>query len=213
MTTLGSGTVDPIGPEIAYEDLYIEGGPDIYFQDFEADEQNNPDGDTMYWGLSGTATYPIYNVGCYDDMSISENREETAVTCASLGEVARMQRRSSLEVTLTLKSLLPLEVLNHLISGGGAVVHNVAEETEKMGIGSLPQNQYFHVYMARVYDETIGDWISITYHKVQFGSATPLQTPYAAPWTYGIRMLVLADASMPRAQRFATWIRWDPSAL
>lgn len=213
MPTLGSGIVDPIGPEIAYEDLYLEGGPDIYFQDHEANLRFNPDGDTMYYGLSGTATYPVYNVGCYEDMSIAENRDETAVTCANIGEVARMQRRSSLEITLTLKSLLPLEVLNHLISGGGSVVQNATEESEKMGIGELPQNQYWHVYMARVYDTSVGDWISWTYHKVQFGAATPIATPYAAPWTIGLRMLVLADASMPREQRFGTWVRWDPSAL
>jgi len=212
MPTLGTGTSIPVGPESPDEDIYLEGGPDIWYQDSDAPEAHNPDSDGYYWGISGSAAYPLIPLGCYDDLQLVDTRTSTVVTCASLGNVAQMQRRDALEVQLTVKSLMPLANLTHLI-GGGAVVHNAAEETEKMGIGALPQNDFYHVFMSRVYDETVGDYVSITLHKVQWIEATPLKMAYGEPWTYAIRGMALADSSMPAAQRFATWLRYDPSAL
>jgi len=212
MPTLGTGTDLPIGPGISAEDLYIEGGPGIWFQDFNGNEQYNPDGDGFYHGLSGTAMYPVYELGCYDDLTIADRRTSNPVTCAALGNVRQMQRRDALEIAFTLKSLLPLETLRHLI-GGGAVTHDVAEETSKMGLGNLPQNTFFHVLMSRVYDEDTGDYVALTFHKVQFMDANPLTMAYGQAWTFAIKAMALADGSKPAAQRFATMIRWDPSAL
>jgi hypothetical protein len=212
MPTLGTGTDIPVGAMGATEDLYIEGGPDIYYQDSDAAELHSPDSDGFYWGLSGTAAYPVLPLGCYDDLELVDTRTSTVVTCAALGNVAQMQRRDALEVNLTLKSLLPLANLTHLI-GGGAVTHNVAEETEKMGIGNVPANDFYHVFMARVYDEAVGDFVSITLHKVQWVEATPLAMAYGQPWTYKLRGMALADSAKPAAQRFATWLRYDPSVL
>jgi hypothetical protein len=212
MPTLGSGTDTPVGTQQAAEDIYLEGGPNMWFQDSDATELHAPDSDGFYWGLSGTASYPVMELGCYDDLQLIDTRTSTVVTCAALGNVAQMQRRDALELQFTLKSLLPLSILTHLI-GGGAVTHDVAEETEKMGLGTLPQNDYYHVFAARVYDETVGDYVSMTFHKVQWIEATPLAMAYGAPWTYAIRGMVLADGNMPSDQRFASWIRWDPSVL
>ncbi len=212
MPTLGTGLSDPIGPEVNAEDIYIEGGPNIWFQDAEADPANNPDGDFFYWGLSGTDVYPVYEIGCYDDLSITDSRTSNPVTCAALGNVRQMQRRDALEISLTLKSLFPLSILRHLI-GGGAVTLNAAEETEKMGIGTLPQNRLYQVWMSRVYDEDTGDWLALHFHKVQWTEANPLTMAYAKEWTFGLRGMALADTDMPADQRFATIIRYDPSAI
>lgn len=212
MPTLGTGLSDPMGPEVNAEDIYIEGGPNIWFQDAEANPANNPDSDGFYWGLSGTAVYPVYEIGCYDDLSISDSRTSNPVTCAALGNVRQMQRRDALEISLTLKSFFPLAVLRHLI-GGGAVTENAGEETEKMGLGELPQNQLYQVWMSREYDEEAGDRVALHFHNVQWTEATPLTMAYAREWTFGLRGMALADTGKPAAQRFATIIRYDPSAI
>jgi len=212
MPTLGTGTDIPVGPGISGEDLYIEGGPTIWFQSSLATEENHPDSDGYYWGLSGTVAYPVYAMGCYDDLTINDTRTTNAVTCAALGDVATMQRRDAYELSFTLKSLFPLERLRYLI-GGGAVVHNVAEETSKMGLGPLPINQFFHLFLSRVYDEDTDDYLAVTFHKVQFMDASPLALPYGKEWSYQIKATALADGAMPKAQRFATMLRYDPSVL
>jgi hypothetical protein len=66
-------TGTPLGTITTQEDLYIEGAPNIYFQDYLASPFNNPDGDGFYWGLSGTATYPVLEVGCPVDVSLTED--------------------------------------------------------------------------------------------------------------------------------------------
>jgi hypothetical protein len=212
MPTLGSGTATPVGPLHPSESIYLEGGPNLWIQDSDAAEANNPDSDGYYWGVSGSATYPIIEIGCYDDISLVDTRTSTEVKCAAAGIVATMQRRDSLELDFTLKSLFPLEDLRHII-GGGTVVHNATEETEKMGVGNLPQQDYYHLFLSRVYDEDTGDYISMTFHKVQFTEASPLAMPYGDVWNYTIKALVLADTSKPVAQRFYTAVRWDPSVL
>lgn len=212
MPTLPSGTSAPVGPNIPAESVYVEGGPNMWFQDSDAAEAFTPDSDGFYWGISGSALYPYYEIPCYDDATLTDNRTSTEVKCASAGVVATMQRRDSLELSFTLKGLFPLETLRHMI-GGGPVTHNVVEETEKMGVGNLPQQDYYHLYLSRVYDETIGDFISLTFHKVQFTEASPLAMPYGDVWNTPIKALVLADTSKPTAQRFYTAVRWDPSAL
>lgn len=215
MPTLGTGTDTPIGPELGAEQIYIEGGPNIWIQDSEAPllhDAPTGDADGFYWGLSGSAAYPVMEIGCYDDLQIIDSRTGRAVTCAALGTVQQMQRRDALEVQFTLKSLLPFSILRHLV-GGGPVTHNAGEETEKMGLGTLYPNQHYHMLLSRVYDEDVGDYVSITLHKVQFTEATPLAMPYGAEWTYGIRAMALADADLPVKQRFATMLRYDPSVL
>lgn len=212
MPTLGSGSATPVGPETDAESLYLEGGPSIWIQDSDANEANNPDSDGFYYGLSGSATYPLMELGCYDDLRLTDTRTSTEVKCAAQGVVQTMQRRDSLELSFTLKSLFPLNILTHII-GGGVVTHNTTEETEKMGVGALPQNDFYHVFASRVYDETIGDFIGMTFHKVQFIEASPLAMPYGEAWNYQVRALVLADSGKPSAQRFYTAVRWDPSVL
>lgn len=212
MPTLGTGSDIPIGPSIASEDVYVQSGPDIWFQDATATEENSPDSDGFYWGLSGTAAYPVFPLGCYDDLTMNDARTSNDIMCAAIGRVAIAQQRDAFEIALTFKQPLPFEKLRHLI-GGGAVTHNVAEETSKFGLGPLPINQFYHLHFDRVYDEDAGDYIAITFHKVQFTDASPLTMAYGKEWTWGIKAVALADTTKPKAQRFATVLRWDPSVL
>ena len=44
-------TGTPLGTINSQEDIYLEGSPNIYFQDAEAPPLFNPDADLFYWGL------------------------------------------------------------------------------------------------------------------------------------------------------------------
>lgn len=212
MPTLGTGTATPVGPILTSESIYLEGGPTIWMQDWLATYEHNPDGDGAYWGLSGTAAANVAEVGCYDDLQLRDARSETQVKCAAAGIVAVMQRRDNFELAFTLKGLLPLSQLQPFL-GGGTVVHNAVEESEKMPLGTLPQNTFYHVYMSRVYDETTGDFVAFAFHKVQVVEATPLAMPYGDAWSLQVRMMIMADTAKPAAHRFGEIIRYDPSVL
>jgi len=212
MPTLGTGTATPVGPIINAEALYLEGGPNIWMQDWGATYNNNPDSDGFYYGMSGTAAANLFEVGCYDDLQLRDARTETVVKCAAAGIVANMQRRDNFELAFTLKAMLPLSILTKIL-GGGTVVHNLAEETEKMPLGVLPQNIFWHVFLSRVYDEDTGDFVAFQFHKVQVVEATPLAMPYGDAWNLQVRMMIMADTAKPAAHRFGELLRYDPSVL
>ena len=67
---MGLLTGTPLGTIVSQEDLYVEGAAYVYFQDATATPLNNPDLDSYYWGLSGTASYNVYNLGCIQDVSL-----------------------------------------------------------------------------------------------------------------------------------------------
>lgn len=208
---LSTGTAEPTGTTIVGEDIYIEGGPSVWFQDADAPLAENPDGDGFYWGLSGTDTYPIYEVACYEDFSLIDTVTGNPVQCDSLGVVDEIQRRESLELQFTLKSLLPFSVLAQMLRGG-VVTENVVEGTEKFGLGEIPDREY-HVFFSRVYDPTTGDYVSFTGHRAKFTEGSPLETPFANAWNIPITMKVFADRGKPTDQRFGTFLRLDPSVI
>lgn len=78
-------TGTPIGTLTTQEDLFLEGAPTIYFQRYEASELNNPDASLMYWGLSGSAIYPVYEIGCPADVTFGDNMTMNDVLCDNLG--------------------------------------------------------------------------------------------------------------------------------
>ena len=55
---------------VSQDEITLEGAPNIYFQDATTDPMYNPDCDGYYWNLTGSATYPIYQLGCYTDVSL-----------------------------------------------------------------------------------------------------------------------------------------------
>jgi hypothetical protein len=68
-------------------------------------------------------------------------------------------------------------------------------------------------HVVKGFESGAGDYLAITFHKVQFMDATPLAMPYGNVWTYVIKGMALADTTMPKEQRFATMLRYDPSVL
>jgi hypothetical protein len=202
-------TGTPEGVITQMDEIYIEGAPFVYYQDY--DGPLIVDSDTYYWGLSGTAAYPVYQLACYEDVSLGSDMTVNAIRCDNVGDKDVIQKLNHLEFTLTLSSLLPLSALQNIIRGGGYLLSGAVE---KMGIGPINNNEFYKVYLPKVYDEDTGDWLSITIHRAKFVDAWTINMPSGDKWTMtGISIWGMADESKPSPQQFATVIRADPSAL
>lgn len=207
--TLVTGT--PLGTINAQDDLYLDTAPSLWFQDFLADLCNNPDGDGFYWGLTGTTTYPAFALECYEGVVLTASYEGTNIRCDTVGDKGQIQKLSYIDLTFTLKTMLPLATLTKILRGGTVTTN--AGATEKMGIGQPNNQQYWHVYGALVYDETAGDYINFTAHRCQFVDAWALTFAYGAPSTLSVTLRAFADSDKPSDQLFMTVIRADPSAI
>lgn len=204
-------TGTPVGNIVSQDDITLEGAAYVYFQDATATPLNNPDGEIYYWGLSGTSTYPAYNIGCLQDMALGQDVTVNAVRCDTIGDKDVVQRRNFLEVTLSISSFFPLTVLRHILS---ASVPNVTGSIEKMGIGKINNNQYYMVWMPKVYDEVAGDYVAFHLHRAKFVDAWSIAMRSGEPWQLtGIRLRGLVDEDKPAGQEFATVIRADVSAV
>jgi len=203
-TPMTTGTADQ-------DDLYIETAPSLWFQDYNAPLVNNPDADGFYWGLTGHASYVIYSLECYEDVRMAASVEGNNVRCDTVGDKATIQKLSYIDITFTLKTLLPLSTLTHILRGGA--VTTTAGTSEKFGIGQPDNQQYWHVYGATVYDVTAGDYVCFTGHKSQFVEAWEIAFAFGEPATLGVTMRVFADPTKPAAQQFMTLVRGDASAI
>lgn len=202
----------PIGNIVAQDEIYIEGAPWIYYQAYEAGERFNPDADGYYWNLSGTTAYPVYSLACYEDVALADDLTVNAIRCDKVGDKGVIQKRNHLALTLTLSSLFPLTTTSPIIRG--STVTSVGGIWEKMGLGTINNNQYYHVYLPKVYDETALDYVAITLHKAQFVDAWTIAMVSGNRWALGgIAIWAFADDTMPAGQEFATVIRYDPSAV
>jgi hypothetical protein len=204
-------TGTPDGTITQMDEIYVEGAPYIYFQEVDASVPALIDGDGFYWGLSGTPSFPVYQMACYEDVSLASEVTVNSIRCDNVGDKDVIQKLNHLELGLTLSSLFPLSVLRHIIRGGAVTLSG---EVEKMGIGPINNNKIYRVYLPKVYDEDTGDWVSFTLHRAKFVDAWTLNTPSGDKWTLtGVTIWALADEAKPSAQQFATVIRADPSAL
>ena len=205
-------TGSPVGQINAQEELYLEGAPYLYFQDATANPLNNPDSDGFYWNLSGTSTYPVYRVGCIQDVSLTEGLTINQVRCDSIGDKDTIQRRDYIEYAFSFTSLFPLSALRHMLKLGSAPT--VGTGYEKQGIGSINNTQFYHFYTPKVYDDVNGDYVAIHLHRAKFVEAFTVNMRSGEPWMVeGIRIRSYATETVPAAQKFGTIIRGDLSAL
>lgn len=202
----------PVGSILAQEEIYIEGAPYLYFQDATATPLNNPDGQGFYWNLSGTSSYPVYRVGCIQDVSLTEGLTMNQIRCDTIGDKATIQRRDYIEFTFKFSSLLPLTTLRHMLNLGSAPT--VGTGYEKVGIGSINNNQFYHFYAPKVYDDVAGDFLAFHLHRAQFIDAFTINMKSGEAWMVeGIKIRGYADETKPAAQKFAVILRGDASAL
>lgn len=206
-------TGTPVGNVLTQEDLYIEGAPTVFIQAYEADLWKNPDSDGFYYGLSGTTVYPVYEVACVSDISLTEDVTLNDVLCDNVGVKDTVQQRNFVEFEFSVKSLFPLRNMSQLLSLG-TVTQNAGEGTEKVGIGKINNQAFYHVWSPAVYDESTGDHVAVQFHRAKFVEAWTIDMPFGEPWMVsGLRLRAYADATKPAAQQFGMILRVDPSVI
>lgn len=203
-------TGSAMGTLTQQEDIYLDGAPTIFFQDYDAGPMYNPDSDSHYWQLSGTASYPVYEIGCVTDVSLSEDITINDVLCDNVGVKSSIQQRTYMEFSFSIQSFFPLSVLTHLLKGG--TVTETAP-TEKFAFEQIDNTVYWAVWAPKVYDTSAGDYVGIQLHKAQFVEAFTIDMAFGTPWTAtGLRLRAFADTSKTPTQ-FATFIRSDASVI
>ena len=194
------------GAYFSQEDLYLEGAPTIFFQDYDA----GPMYDSPYWQISGTPTYPIYEVGCVTDVSLTEDLTMNDVLCDNVGVKSTIQQRNFIEFNFTIQSFFPLTVLTKILNGG-----TVTEATpiEWFAIEAIDNTVYWQAWCPKVYDTSVGDYIGIQLHKAQFVDAFTIDMTFGQPWkATGLKFRAFIDTSKTPNQ-FATIVRADASVI
>lgn len=204
-------TGTPLGVINAQDDIYIDTPPSLWFQDVAADPLNNPDADGFYGGITGSATYPAWEIDCYDTIVLTAQINSNPIQCDTVGVKGTIQKITSIDLTFNLKTLLPLATLTHILRGGAVTTTSGA--TEKFGIGQPNNNQFWRIYGASVYDSVAGDYINFTGHRAQFVDAWALTFGFGVQASLSVVMRIFADDSKPSDQLFMTLVRADPSAI
>ncbi len=207
--SLVTGT--PVGVLETSEDIYQEGAPYLFIQDYSAPILYSPDEQGFYWGMSGTSQYNVYGLGCVSNFSITEGLTVNDVLCDNTGVKDTVQQRNYIEIQFSIKALFPLTQLSILL-GGGTVTE--ASGMQKFGLGKINNNQYWHVYAPKVYDETYGDYFWIWLHKAKFVDAWTINMPFGNnSEVTGLKLRAFADTTKPPAQIFGMFGRLDPSVI
>ena len=163
--------------------------------------------------LSGTTTYPVYGIECVNDMSFTEDLTINDVLCDNIGVVDTKQQRNYVEFQFAVKSMFPLLNITQLLSLS-AVTQNASEGTEKVGIGTINNQDFYHGWFPNVYDQSTGDMIAVMIHRAKFVEAWTIQMPFGDSWRVeGVRFRAYADTTKPEAQQFGMFIRVDPSVI
>lgn len=203
-------TGSAIGNVVSQEEIYPDGAPNIYYQDYLATPLHNPDADGYYWGMSGTVAYPAYELACVTEVSLQEGITANDVRCDTVGLKATIQRRDSVDFIFSTQNPFPLSSLANLFNLSPA---DVVTNFEKVGIGTIDNTQFWHVYAPKVYNDETGDYLVVDLHKCQIVNPGAWQMRYGQPWVRQISFRAFADTTKPASQQFGTIIRYDPSVL
>lgn len=207
--SLSTGT--PLGNVDTQDEVYVEGSPYIFIQQTEASPLHNPDGSGYYWGMSGTTAYPVFQVGCVQDVSLTEGVTMNAIRCDTEGDKGTIQRRDYVEFNLTILSQFPLSTLRHMLNISAPTVTTGLEIS---GIGTINNNRYYMAYCPKVYDPDTNDYVVFHLHRAQFVDAWTINMKGGEAWTTtGLKLRAYADSSRPSNQTFGVIVRSDISAL
>ena len=206
-------TGSPYGNLVSSESIYPTNAPYVYFQDYTPGPLFAPDSDGYYWQLSGTTAYPVYGFECVEAVSLTEGRTLNDVICDNIGVVSTTESRDYVELQLTVKSFFPLANLARILNISAAL-ENDSEHTEKAGIGTINNNQYWQVWAPQVYDTAAADYIGFFLNKVKFVDAWTINFPYGNAWNIsGLKLRGYADTTKPSSMQFGAIIRSDASVL
>jgi len=203
-------TGTPQGSITSQEEIYLDGAPNIYFQDYNATPLFNPDGDGYYYGMSGTSEYPARELACVTDVSLEQGITANDVRCDTVGLKATVQRRDYVDFIFTVQAIFPLTTYADLTNLSAA---DVVTDLEKVGIGTIDNNQFWMVYAPKVYNDEVGDYLLVHLHKCQIVNVGALNMAYGSPWNQQITFRAFADTTKPSVQQFGTIIRSDASVL
>jgi hypothetical protein len=192
-------TGSPLGNILTQEEKYLEGSPYLYIQDYRATPLNHPDANGYYWNLSGTTAYPVYSLGCIQDVKMTEDVTLNMIRCDTAGDKAAIQRRNFLTFEFQVNSLLPLAVTK--------VLMNMFDSTsitgkEFVGISKINNNIYWQLYAPKVYDEVAGDWIMVQLHRCQITGNFTWDFNLAGHKLTGVKLTALIDETKPANQLF-----------
>lgn len=202
-------TGSAVGNVISQEDLFLEGAPYIYFQDDNATPLNNPDAQTYYWGLSGTSTYPVYLLGCVQNVTLTEGITMNDIRCDTVGVKDSIQKRNYVDFTMEILSQMPLQVIRHVMN---LSVPNTGTGYETVGIGQINNSQHYHIYAPKVYNNDAAGWLMFYLHRAKFVDAWTLNMKYGDSWTLtGVKVRGYFKDSMPANQSFGVIKRFDPT--
>lgn len=204
-------TGTPIGNGVTQENTFIEGAASIFVQDYRANPLFNPDAQGYYWGLSGTTTYPYIEIGCVQDVTLTENLTMNDVRCDTIGVADTIQKRNYIEMNLTILTLFPLTALRHFLKINAPTT---GTGYEKAGIGQINNQQFYHVYSPKVYDEANAYWLTFWLNKAKFVDAWTINEKYGDAWSVtGLKLRGFADSTRPAAQLFGSIFRFDGSGV
>lgn len=203
-------TGTPKGTITSQEELYLEGAPYLYFQDATANPLFNPDANGFYYGLSATATYPVYQIGCPEGVTLTEGITMTDIQCDNIGVKNTIQRRNFIDLTLTVRSMFPLTVMRHMLNLG---MPTTGTDYETVPIGGINNLKFYMVYAPKVYDDDAGDFILFHFHRCKFVDAWTIGLALDGWNVTGIKIRAFADEAKPDVQKFGVIRRSDVSAL
>ena len=203
-------TGSPLGNIITQQELYMEGAPYLYVQDSRAGALNHPDANGYYWNLSGTSTYPIYSLGCIQDVKLTEDVTLNMIRCDTVGDKAAIQKRNFLSLEFTLVSLLPLSVTKLLMNMFDSTS---ATGKEFVGISKINNNIFYQLYAPKVYDEVAGYWIMMQLHRCQVTGNFTWDMALAGQKLTGVKVTAFIDETKPYNQMFGVLGNFNASTL
>lgn len=196
---------------VTQEELYIEGAPYIYFQDYRENPANNPGGDGYYWGMNSGTVYKPNLLGCIRNVSLTEGVTMNDVRCDTVGVKDTIQKRDYVEFDLEIVSLFPLSELRHIMNLSPATI---ATGVETVGIGQIDNTQKYMIYAPKVYTDAAAGWLMFHLHKAKFVDAWTINFTYGEAWNVaGVKIRAYADESRPANQIFGVIRRFDPSGV
>jgi hypothetical protein len=210
---MGLTTGTPLGTIETGEEIWLDSAPYIYYQDATAGSLKNPDSNGFYWGLSGTATYNVFELGCVNGVSLTEGLTMNDVMCDQVGFKNTVMQRNYIELNFTLQQFFPFQSLSPIMKGS-SVTEDTVNHQQAFGLGKINNNQFYHVYCPMVYDTDVGDYVMFHLHRARFIDAWTLNMSYGTPWQLtNVKFRAFADTSKPEIQKFGVFLRSDLSVI
>lgn len=187
----GANVISPAGFLTSFDGVFI--------QDSAAPMANT----TPYpWGLTGTPTYPVYNLGCLSGVTFTPTIEDMVIECDNGGEVYRTRRVKGYTISGTLKSVLPLSFLSNIL-GLGTPTDDTTQSIEFAPVGVyVPRT--FHVLIAGKYDNGS---VGFYFYKCTISGSNFKMPAGTNSAEVSLDITAFADTALPSTHSFGAVLR------